>query len=151
MFSITQTLQLMAVPQCGPNDIQLNLTSDEWEDYVNAFKKELDQEPNPAGPPTAIFQLESGKQLCVTQLDTVSLDSSTLYSEVAESSFVDTIYKLLPKDNRGKKPYNIDVIAVVDGQEKQYSIRLAGTKFKEKDLDTERPGGVIHNVPRTKP
>lgn len=126
--------------------IKFPVTSDEWQDYVDAFSKKLGQKPDPSGsgPTRAVFHLEGGQQLYVIRADKSSLPGTVNFTDVGSSEDVDTIYNLISEG--GEEPRNIDIIAIRDEKLAGSTIRLAEFTFTTKRL-TARKGGVIHNPP----
>lgn len=124
--------------------IKFPVTSDEWQDYVDAFSEKLGQKPDPSGPPVAVFQLEGDQQLYVINTNRSLITGKVSFVDVESKEDVDTIYDLLSEGGEG--PRNIDIIAIRDDKPVESTIRLAEFTFTTKRL-VARKGGVIHNPP----
>lgn len=123
-----------------------------WQAYVDMFKERLHQQPDPAGPPIAVFHLPNGNEFHVIRLEKENeLSPGQLpYIGVEAPNTVDEFYyDLIPKENRLREPYNILVIGWQDGKPVHTTLRIATYKIKlGKDLIAAE-GGVIHNPPFT--
>jgi hypothetical protein len=127
----------------------LPVPASEWQAYVDAFTESLGQKPEPAGPPIAVFQLPDGGELRVIQLDTELeiLPEQLLFVGVDRPNMVDLIYRLIPKDNRLREPYDIKVVGLQNGHPVSTVLRIATYRLNTRDGLVVSEGGVIHNPP----
>jgi hypothetical protein len=131
--------------------IEFPVPASEWQAYVDMFKESLGQAPKMTGPPpTAVFQLPTGEELHVIEVDEIKdLKPGELpFVGVNSREAVDLIYRLIREKDLLRKPYDIRVIGW-QGKPVYTTLYILTYKIKiGKDL-IEAEGGVIHNPPFT--
>ncbi|WP_133273401.1 hypothetical protein [Hymenobacter radiodurans] len=128
------------------NIIEFPVPSDEWQLYVDAFSETCERLADPNSF-TAAFQLESDDILYVINTNDSMIAGTPSFTDVPHAGFVDLIYLAMPPKYRLKKPYDVNVTALRNGEIVEATLRFAEFKFSKEGELVERTGGVIHNPP----
>jgi hypothetical protein len=132
----------------------LYVPSDTWPDVVKYYSTALGQDPNPTGPPTAVFQLPSGNQLHITateEREKIALGPVNFFLELPKIELVKIAYQAaLAAGASAKIPLQKITIYPVNqecaGQTRQVTLTLGSVSFSSKlALGEDQVFGLSHN------